>query len=112
MRSVFCQSQTDNDNKITACGQRRQRELTILWSWNVLYDRHAVAVEDVVIAVDRCERGSGSCSAVEEMQNELSLKIHPILQIHDIVNYLTEKKSLSEELQSSIAGYLSEYGAS
>ena len=69
----------------------------------------------VVLAVDRCERGTTTLSAVQEVEQELGLKVFPIVTIKDIVRRLSGPNSsgmlLTDELQKRIAQYLKEYGA-
>lgn len=74
-----------------------------------------VTVAGVVIAVDRCERGTGALSAVQEAQETHGIKVFPIVTIHHIFKYLSEQNDsgfvLTEELKSRIAAYLETYGA-
>lgn len=78
--------------------------------------RESVGVEiaGVVILVDRDERGSGECSAVQEAEQRHSIKIHPILTIHDIISYLSGENSsgvrLDQDLMGRIHAYRSEFG--
>lgn len=68
-----------------------------------------LTIAGVVIAVDRCERGTGSLSAVNQAQTDLDVKIKPIITIHDIVSYLS-KDSNNESRIKAIEIYLKEYG--
>lgn len=72
-------------------------------------------VSSVVIAVDRSEKGSGDLSAVEELEQSLSITIHPLVSIHTIIEYLhenTQKASgLPDGIIDSIKRYLEQYGA-
>jgi len=72
-----------------------------------------VNVTGVVIAVDRMERGAGELSAVSEAEAELDLEIFPIVNIHQIVSYLTSVKDspITEDIKTRIDAYLKEYGA-
>ncbi|MBX7142979.1 MAG: orotate phosphoribosyltransferase [Oligoflexia bacterium] len=75
----------------------------------------AVDIKGVVIAVDRCEKGAGQLSAVQETQENLGLPVFPIVSIHHIVSYLASHNksglTLSSEMQQRIAQYLETYGA-
>lgn len=42
-------------------------------------------VRHVVVAVDRSERGAGALSAKSEVERDLDLAIHPIIDIHQIL---------------------------
>lgn len=74
-----------------------------------------VKVLGVVIAVDRCEKGTGNLSAVQEAQQNLGVTVYPIVNIHQIVSYLSKANSagfvLNEDLKKRIAEYLEMYGA-
>ena len=69
----------------------------------------------VILAVDRCERGERDKAALKEAEENLDLKIRPLVNIHQIVEYLSgENESnlkLTGEQVSSIQTYLEEYGA-
>jgi len=73
-----------------------------------------VDLRAVVVLVDRCERGSGTCSAVQEVENEFGIKVSPLVTIHEIVNYLSEPNTsgmmLDAALLDSIKSYLKEFG--
>ncbi|WKZ57630.1 MAG: orotate phosphoribosyltransferase [Bdellovibrionota bacterium] len=75
----------------------------------------AVDIVGVVIAVDRCERGKGSRSAVAEAQSELGVQVYPLLTIHEIIAALEGNKTAipaPPDIVSRIRQYLGEYGAS
>ena len=69
----------------------------------------------IVISVDRCERGTASLSAIDELQESLEIPIFPIVTIHDIRAYLAAENSssvvLSSDLCDRIDAYLDKYGA-
>lgn len=74
-----------------------------------------VAIAGVVVSVDRCEVGTGSKSAVDEMRSLLNVEIYPVLTIHQIVSYLSSDESgnykLTDSMRTSIDSYLEKYGA-
>lgn len=74
-----------------------------------------IELSGVVISVDRCEVGSGTVSAVDEMRQLLDIKIFPVLTIHQIVQYLSSEEAgtdrLSADSLSAIQKYLETYGA-
>lgn len=69
----------------------------------------------IVIAVDRCERGNTSLSAIDELKVSLGIPIFPIVTIYDICTYLSVDNSsgivLSPALRDRLDAYLNEYGA-
>lgn len=73
-----------------------------------------VEIVGLILAVDRCERGSGSLSAVQETEQTLGVPVFPIVTIHDIVGYLSQDNSsgllLSPTQVEKIAAYLKTYG--
>lgn len=74
-----------------------------------------VEILGVIIAVDRCEKGAGTLSAVQEAQENLGVSVRPIVNIHHIVAYLSQPNSsgylLPVQLQNKIREYLEIYGA-
>lgn len=64
----------------------------------------------VVIAVDRCERGDSSKTALSEISDELAIAVKPVVTIHDIIEYLSLDSKNEQHIQA-IKEYLSQYGA-
>ena len=81
----------------------------------VLHDQLGAKIIGVVIAVDRCERGSGVLSAVQEAEEVHGISIFPLVTIHHIWHYLSTPNNtgfvISEEQSGRINRYLSQYGA-
>lgn len=75
-----------------------------------------VRIGGVVIAVDRCEKGTGDLSAVQEAQRTHGISVFPIVTVHHIISYLSGPNDsgfvLDAALQERIAAYLETYGAS
>jgi len=80
----------------------------------VLRDKVGVEIAGVIILVDRAEKGTGSCSAVEEAERDLGIRVTSIVTIHDIISYLSQSNSsgfsIDAELRSRIEAYRAEYG--
>jgi orotate phosphoribosyltransferase len=74
----------------------------------------AVEFAGIVISVDRCERGTGAGSAIDELSETMGIPIFPIVTLHDIRAYLSEPNAsgltLSSGLQDRIDAYLAAYG--
>ena len=64
----------------------------------------------VVISLDRQERGNGALSAVAQIQRELGLPIHSIVQLEHLVEYLEERSDMAPVL-ASIRAYQASYRA-
>lgn len=63
----------------------------------------------VVIALDRMERGQGTLSAVQEVQQDFNLPVTSIATLDDLVTYLAEQGGMARELQT-VRRYRSQYG--
>jgi orotate phosphoribosyltransferase len=79
--------------------------------------RQAAAVEIVglTVAVDRMERGTGSRSALTELQDELGVAAHAIVTIRDVIRHLhgravDGKVVLDDAVKARMEAYLAEYG--
>ncbi len=51
-----------------------------------------VSVTDMVIAVDRMERGYNGLTAIEEMKNEFGITVHPLVNVMEIIEYLHNRE--------------------
>lgn len=82
----------------------------------VLRSKVGVEVAGVIILVDRDERGKEDLSAVKEAERELDISITSIVNINDIISYLTQENSsgfrLEGELLDRVKAYRAEFGAS
>ena len=68
------------------------------------------------VSVDRCERGRGSLSALDELRTELGIRVYPIVNIHEIVEYLSGREIngqlyIDAQTRARIDAYLAMYGA-
>ncbi|MDA1369144.1 MAG: orotate phosphoribosyltransferase [Proteobacteria bacterium] len=65
----------------------------------------------IAVAMDRQERGTGSLSAIQEIEQNYQIKIVSIINLQDIVDFLeeTSAKVLQQHLEAVIA-YRTEYG--
>ena len=63
----------------------------------------------VVIALDRQERGTGSRSAVQEVEQSSGLPVTAIIGLADIIGFLEARGDAAAELQA-IRAYLERYG--
>jgi orotate phosphoribosyltransferase len=77
---------------------------------------NGVEICGVIILVDRDERGADSISAVKEAERDLDIKVTPIVNINQIISYLsgpnTSGIQLDDGLKARIAEYRKEFGAS
>ena len=63
----------------------------------------------VVIGLDRCERGVGDTSAVDEVRRTLGLQVKSVITMHDIIEWLSEQPEMSESL-NLMHQYREQYG--
>lgn len=67
-----------------------------------------VRVTDVFISVDRCEVGNTpGKTAIMEVQEEFGLRVHPIVTVVDIHEYL--KENGDPQLVKAMEGYMEQY---
>jgi orotate phosphoribosyltransferase len=62
------------------------------------------------ISLDRQERGTGRLSAIQEIEQELGLRVISIICLEDLVQYLENDPDMKEELQR-LRAYRDAYGA-
>ena len=81
----------------------------------LLREKVGVEIAGVIILVDRAEKGSGECSAVEEAEHHHNIKITSIVNIHDIISYLSGTNTsgfrIDDALRARIEAYRAEFGA-
>ncbi len=63
----------------------------------------------VAISLDRQERGQGKSSAIQEVEQNLGLKVISIAGLEDLVTYLGKNTELADQLKA-IKEYQREYG--
>ena len=75
--------------------------------------RNGAHLNGIAVAMDRQEKGTGSLSAIQEIEQLYQIKVVSIISLQDIVNYLTA--SQNEQLQpylNAVVAYREEYGIS
>jgi orotate phosphoribosyltransferase len=63
----------------------------------------------VIISVDRQERGLGTLSAVQEVQQRYDIPVFSIIKLQDIMEYV---KNDNTEIHADIENYFKQYGVS
>ena len=66
-----------------------------------------VSVTALFVSVDRCEKGTGELSALDELKQSAGISVHPIVTVYDIISTMEPGDPRIAEMQS----YLSRYGA-
>ena len=65
----------------------------------------------IAVAMDRQERGAGSLSAIQEIEQDHQIRVVSIINLQDIVNYLQKDDSgIIKQQIKSIVAYHREYG--
>lgn len=72
-----------------------------------------IEIAAIVVLVDRCEKGQGNLSAVEEIEKTHNIKISPIITVYEILEYLSSPESgeyqFSGETKQAMIDYLNQY---
>ena len=63
----------------------------------------------VMVALDRQERGQGTLSAIQEVEQSLKVPVHSIVGLTDIIHYL-EKQADKGEALAAMQDYRQQYG--
>lgn len=63
----------------------------------------------VLIALDRQEKGQNELSAIQEIENDLNLKVASIVQLQSLLSFLQDKPEMIDHLDA-VKNYRSQYG--
>lgn len=63
----------------------------------------------VVIGLDRCERGTGERSSVDQVREDLGLDVVSVITMHDIIDWLQTQPDAASQLEAMQA-YRRQYG--
>nr|WP_314900821.1 orotate phosphoribosyltransferase [uncultured Deefgea sp.] len=63
----------------------------------------------VLIALDRMERGQGTLSAVQEVEQSVGIPVIPIASLQDLLVFLAEKEGMTDNL-TRVQNYRNQYG--
>jgi orotate phosphoribosyltransferase len=75
-----------------------------------------VGVSDMVISVDRMERGYNGLTAAEEVKREFGVTVHPLVTVTDIIAYLHNREIggkvyIDDAVRAEMEAYVSQYCA-
>jgi orotate phosphoribosyltransferase len=70
---------------------------------------HGARPAGVVVALDRMERGQGTQSAIQEVEAEYGIPVFSVIDLNDIIDFLTEQSDDSTIL-ASMKDYRANYG--
>ena len=77
-------------------------------SINLIHD-HGATPAGVVVALDRMERGQGALSAIQEVEQQYGLPVFSILNLNDLIDYLSSQSQDADALQA-MKQYRETYG--
>ena len=75
-----------------------------------------VSITDMVISVDRMEKGYNGLTAVDEMKQEFGINVHSLVTVREIINYLHNKEVggkifIDDDIRKRMEEYLHKYCA-
>ena len=81
----------------------------------ILMAQGKIQVTGLCISVDRCERGTGGKSAVEEISEEYGIRVRPIVTMKEVVEVLYNhpvngKVVMDDRMMEEIRAYYQKYG--
>ena len=68
------------------------------------------------VSVDRMERGTRSCSTLDELRQDYGIQVYPIVTVREIIDFLYQrpvdgKIYIDDKMKARMEAYLAEYGA-
>ena len=75
----------------------------------ILQAQANVKVLGLVVSVDRCERGTGTKSALDEIQESFGIRTSAIVTMKEVIQYLTGTV-IDEDMKAKIDAYYEKYG--
>ena len=75
-----------------------------------------VSITDMVISVDRMEKGSGGLTAAHEMKQEFGITVHSLVTVREIMDYLHNREVggkvyIDDGMREKMEAYLRKYCA-
>lgn len=69
-----------------------------------------VKIIGLMVSLNRCEKGKGDKGALDEIKDLYGFETGAIVSMKEVVEYLTQKKIIDDELKTRIDSYYKEYG--
>ena len=75
-----------------------------------------VQITDMVISVDRMEKGQGELTTIQEVKKDFGITVHPIVTVREIIDHLhnceiNNKIYINDEMRNKMEAYLEKYCA-
>ncbi|MCL1883406.1 MAG: orotate phosphoribosyltransferase [Defluviitaleaceae bacterium] len=73
-----------------------------------------VSINDMVISVDRMEKGVGGTTAIQEVKNEFGITVHPLVNVLEIMEHLYNREIdgkvyINNEMRKKMEAYIEKY---
>ena len=73
-----------------------------------------VTISDMVISVDRMEKGYSGLTAAQEMKQEFGITVHPLVTVVDIIEYLHNREVdgvvyIDDTMRDKMEAYVAQY---
>ena len=69
-----------------------------------------VKIIGLMVSLNRCEKGKGDKGALDEIKDLYGFETGAIVSMKEVVEYLTQKQIIDDELKARIDSYYKEYG--
>lgn len=75
-----------------------------------------VKIEALIVSVDRMERGTGTCTTLDELRRDYGIAVYPIVTAREIISYLHNRPVegriyIDDPIKEKMEAYLAQYGA-
>lgn len=75
-----------------------------------------VEMKALFVSVDRMERGTRSCSTLDELRQDFGIQVFPIVTVREVIDFLHNspvdgKVYIDDGMKARMEAYLAEYGA-
>ncbi len=76
----------------------------------------AVDMKALIVSVDRMERGTRSCSTLDELREDYGIAVYPIVTVREIIAFLHNHPVdgavyIDDDMRARMEAYLEQYGA-
>ena len=69
-----------------------------------------VEIVGLMVSLNRCERGKGDKSALDEIKDLYGFETSAIVAMNEVIEYLVDKGIIDDELKGRIDAYYDQYG--
>jgi len=75
-----------------------------------------VEMKALFVSVDRMERGTRDCSALDELRQDFGIRVFPIVTVREVISFLHNnpvdgKVYIDDGMKDRMEDYLARYGA-